>query len=137
MGSNNYIPAWFKREFIIKLDDKKETVFLNVMGLENLTMETTVIKISKCFIRMLWHTVFLDKMICFARDGTCVLMYRTRGIWHLFRDKFQQPDINIWHCLNHRIELTVSDGTLDLNVVNYFKISSTPFVPCSAHHKNT
>jgi hypothetical protein len=61
-------------------------------------------------------------------------MYGTTGILHLFRDKFQQPDI-IWHCLNHRLELAVCDCIADLNVVNPFKISSTQYVPCSANRK--
>lgn len=62
-------------------------------------------------------------------------MYITHSIWHLFRDKFQQSDIIIRHCLHHRLKLSVCDCTGGLNIDNHFKISSTKFVPCSVINK--
>jgi hypothetical protein len=46
---------------------------------------------------------------------------RTSGVGKALQNKLQQPDIIIWHCLNHRLELAVHDCIADMNVINHFK----------------
>jgi hypothetical protein len=41
------------------------------------------------------------------------------GVKKLLTDKF--PSVIIWHCANHRLELSVADTVKDISGVNRFK----------------
>jgi hypothetical protein len=43
------------------------------------------------------------------------------GVAKLFKDKF--PSIIVWHCVNHRLELSVHDTIKDVAGTNRFKSS--------------
>ena len=63
---------------------------------------------------------YLQKhFIAFTSEGGSVLTGRKSGVMALLVKDF--PNLFTWHCLNHRLELTVNDAIVDLNGINHFK----------------
>ena len=51
---------------------------------------------------------YLEKnLIAFTSDGASVMMGAIKGVGTFLKSKY--PQIVLWHCLNHRLELAVSD----------------------------
>ena len=46
-------------------------------------------------------------LIAFTSDGASVMMGAIKGVGTILKSKY--PQIVLWHCLNHRLELAVSD----------------------------
>ena len=59
-----------------------------------------------------------EVLIGFCSDGASVMLGTKSGVGKLLKDEF--PNIVLWHCLNHRLELAVGNaldatsGTNDL-----------------------
>lgn len=47
------------------------------------------------------------------------LLVKKKGVAKQLKNKY--PLIFSWHCLNHRLELTINDTMKDLNAINHFK----------------
>lgn len=60
-----------------------------------------------------------EQWIAFACDGAAVMLGRKSGVSKLIRDKF--PKVVVWHCANHRLELSVHDVINSITPVNNFK----------------
>ena len=58
-------------------------------------------------------------LIGFASDGASVMLGRNSGVGTQLAIKY--PNIILWHCLNHRLELSVSDTIKRLNYINPLK----------------
>ena len=52
---------------------------------------------------MLLLELLQEVIIGFCSDGASVILGTKSGVGKLLKDKF--PDIILWHCLNHRLEL--------------------------------
>uniref|UniRef100_A0A672RKS2 HAT C-terminal dimerisation domain-containing protein n=1 Tax=Sinocyclocheilus grahami TaxID=75366 RepID=A0A672RKS2_SINGR len=64
---------------------------------------------------------FLSKtLIGVTCDGTSVMLGRTSGVASRLRDIF--PNITVWHCSVHRLELAIGDVVKEIGTINYFKI---------------
>ena len=51
---------------------------------------------------------YLEKnLIAFTSDGASVMIGVIKGVGTILKSKY--PQIVLWHCLNHRLELAVSD----------------------------
>ena len=46
-------------------------------------------------------------LIAFTSDGASVMMGAIKGVGTILKSKY--PQIVLWHCLDHRLELAVSD----------------------------
>lgn len=63
---------------------------------------------------------FLKKnFVGFVSDGASNMLGRKSGVGALLKSTF--PDIIIWHCCNHRLELAVSDTLKEVNGLNHFQ----------------
>ena len=59
-------------------------------------------------------------LVTFCSDGASIMLGRSSGVGVRMRNDF--PNIIIWHCLNHRLQLVLDDSVKEINQVNHFKI---------------
>lgn len=63
---------------------------------------------------------FLSKnLLAFVSDGASVMLGKRSGVGKQMKDKF--PNLFIWHCLNHRLELAVGDAIKSVTSLNHFQ----------------
>jgi len=65
------------------------------------------------------ESILRERLICFASDGASVMLGRKSGVASKLVEKF--PNILIWHCMNHRLELSVGDALEEVCGVNEFQ----------------
>ena len=79
---------------------------LDLVDLESLCASHIADKIVDCLLKNGYSIELLQEVIIgFCSDGASVMLGTTSGVGKLLKDKF--PDIILWHCLNHRLELAV------------------------------
>ena len=61
-------------------------------------------------------TYLQNHLICFAADGASAMLGHKTGVAAIL--KRQYPNILIWHCANHRLELAVSDTIKEIGGMN-------------------
>ncbi|XP_047413633.1 E3 SUMO-protein ligase KIAA1586 homolog isoform X2 [Sciurus carolinensis] len=59
-------------------------------------------------------------LIAFCSDGANLMLGRKSGIATKLLEKF--PEIIMWNCLNHRLQLSLDDSISEIKQVNHFKI---------------
>ncbi|UYV76696.1 K02A2.6-like, partial [Cordylochernes scorpioides] len=60
-----------------------------------------------------------ENWIAIATDGAGVMVGRHSGVVTRLKQKF--PKLFAWHCLNHRLELSVGDTIKEVRGINHFK----------------
>lgn len=55
----------------------------------------------------------------FVSDGVPIMLGKKVRIGSLLQKQF--PDLIIWHCCNHQLELAVNDKLKEVNGVNHFQ----------------
>lgn len=96
-------------------------VFLDLIELQDQTANT----ITECLLKCLEKNGFDDNylkhhLISFTSDGASVMLGRKSGVATRLAHKY--PNVITWHCLNHRLELSVGDAISEVNGVNHFQI---------------
>lgn len=105
----------------IKNDADPITFFLDIIELENTKSETIVSQLLLLLNKHKFsHEYLINNLICFACDGASNMIGRKAGVAKLLNDKY--PDLFIWHCSNHRLELAVDDVLNEVTGINHFKI---------------
>ena len=61
-----------------------------------------------------------NHLIAFCSDGTSVMLGWRSGVGIRLKNDF--PNITLWHCLSHRLQLVLDDSVTDIKQVNHFKI---------------
>ena len=65
---------------------------------------------------------YLSKnLIAFTSDGASVMLGIHSGVGQRLKEKF--PVLLLWHCLNHRLELAISDAVSSIDgfyPINFF-----------------
>ena len=64
--------------------------------------------------------ILLERLIGFASDGASVMFGSHTGVAKRIQSVF--PNVVIWHCINHRLELAVGDAVSEVTGINHFKI---------------
>lgn len=74
----------------------------------------------------------LEVTVGFATDGASVMLGRKADVGKLMTDQY--PNVLVWHCLAHRLELSVHDTMKEVSGTNNFKICidkyCTPSIVC-------
>ena len=96
-------------------------VFLSLLELQDATAKGLLDALLTELKRYNFDEDFLRQhLIAVTCDGTSVMLGRKDGLckklFHMF------PNIVIWHCLNHCLELSVADAVKIVARVNNFKI---------------
>ena len=107
----------------IKIEDCNISpmIFLDLVELGGQGAE----EIYTCLLNSL-HLVGFDKeylknhLIDFCSDGASVMLGRRSGVGIRLKNDF--PNIILWHCLSHRLQLVLDDSVTDIKQVNHLKI---------------
>ena len=96
------------------------TFFLDIIELDDLGAECIFSTLMEC-LDMYGFTlhVLSEKLICFASDGASVMLGSQSGVASRIQQVF--PNVIIWHCMNHRLELAVGDAIHEVSGTNHFK----------------
>jgi hypothetical protein len=66
-----------------------------------------------------------------ATDGASNKLGWNKGVTALF------PDVLVWHCCNHRLELTVKDVIREINEIDHMKLFLINCTLCILFHPKT
>ena len=101
--------------------DYSPSIFLDLVELKNQQSETIYNAAMECLESSGFTKQYLEKhLIGFCSDGASVMLGSKSGVATRIKKCF--PNIVIWHCLNHRLQLALDDSIKDVKHVNHFKI---------------
>ena len=63
---------------------------------------------------------FKNNLIAFCSDGASLMLGRNSGVGTRLKNDY--PNVILWHCLNHRLQLILDDSVNDIKQVKHFKI---------------
>ena len=107
----------------VKIENCKisSTIFLELVELEGQGAETIHRCLLKCLHNVGFTMEYLQRnLIAFRSDGASVVLGRSSGVGVRLMKDF--PNIIIWHCLNHRLQLVLDDSVKEIKQINHFKI---------------
>ena len=97
------------------------TFLLQLVELKSMTAENILIALLNCLERNGIDENYLSEhLVGFCSDGASVMLGCKSGVFTRLKQKF--PRIIGWHCMNHRIELSVNDAVKATGAINDFKI---------------
>lgn len=96
------------------------TFFLDLVELSSADAKTITASLLKCLDSHGFNDAYLKKhFISFAADGASTMLGNKSGVATLLLKDF--PDIFVWHCANHRLELAVGDTNKEVTGLNNFQ----------------
>ena len=108
--------------YIRAVIDSREPVFifLDLIELEAQTAAAIVLVLEKCLQSAGFTKEYLNEnRIAIVSDGASVMLGRKAGVVTQLSAKY--PRLFTWHCLNHRLELSVHDAVREITAINHFK----------------
>ncbi|CAM4472963.1 unnamed protein product [Caretta caretta] len=104
-----------------EIQDSSPTIFLNLVELESTKAENIYNALRNTLTNTGFDTEYLKKnLIGFCSDGTSTMFGHKSGIATRLIQDF--PNIIIWHCLNHGLQLALDDAINDINELSHFKV---------------
>ena len=95
-------------------------LFLDLVELESVTAQRVFDSLLNCLYSHGITEEFLKRnLVCLACDETAVMLGCKSGVQKLLTEKF--PSVLVWHCTNHRVELSVGDTVKQVSGINRFK----------------
>ncbi|KAJ6657829.1 hypothetical protein lerEdw1_001879 [Lerista edwardsae] len=107
----------------VKVEDSVSSpmIFVELVELEKQDAETICFAVMNSLQNVGLTKDYLKKhLIGFCSDGASVMLGRKSGVSTRIAKDF--PNIIIWHCLNHRLQLVLDDSVKDIKQINHFKI---------------
>jgi hypothetical protein len=96
------------------------TFFLDMVELPGTNAATIKDEVLKGLAKHGFDSNYLHKhFICFAADGASTMLGNKSGVATLLLKDF--PELVVWHCSNHRLELAVGDTVKEVNGINNFQ----------------
>lgn len=97
------------------------TIFLTLFELNDTTASGILEELLKQLQSLgLGYDFLKDHLIALTCDGASVMLGKKSGLAKQVMEMF--PNLFIWHCLNHRLELAVHDSVEEVAGINHFKI---------------
>ena len=95
-------------------------IFVDLIELDGVAATAVFDSLMNCLRSNGISDVFLsNNLTSLTCDGAATMIGKHKGVATLFREKF--PSVIVWHCANHRLELSVSDVIKSVLGVNRFK----------------
>uniref|UniRef100_A0A8C8RJZ3 HAT C-terminal dimerisation domain-containing protein n=1 Tax=Pelusios castaneus TaxID=367368 RepID=A0A8C8RJZ3_9SAUR len=95
-------------------------LFLDLVELESVTAKGVFDALLGCLkFHGITEEYLKDYLVSLTCDGASVMLGCKRGVKRLLIDKF--PSVIVWHCANHRLELSVADTVKVISGINRFK----------------
>ncbi|KAK0048443.1 E3 SUMO-protein ligase [Biomphalaria pfeifferi] len=95
-------------------------LFLDLVELESVTANGVFASLLHCLHFYGLTEDFLRRnLVSLACDGAAVMLGSKSGVKALLKEKF--PSVLVWHCANHRLELSVGDVVKQVSGINRFK----------------
>lgn len=103
------------------LGEPPEFIFLDLVELQDQTSEGIIQALMSCLTKAGFTEEWLKQnWVSFVSDGASVMVGKHSGVSTKLKIIF--PKLLTWHCMNHRLELAVSDAVDKVNSLNHFKI---------------
>ncbi len=104
----------------VQEEESPEFIFLELVELENQRADGIVEGLLTCLTNAgFTEEWLLENWVAFVTDGASVMLGKKSGVATRLTLRF--PMLFVWHCMNHRLELAVSDAVDEVNSVNHFK----------------
>ncbi len=98
-----------------------ENIFIDLVELDDLSAKRIVCKLLACLEGAKLNEAFLSKtLIGLTCDVVSVMLGCKSGVAARLQTLF--PNIMVWHCSVHRLELAVGDVMKEMGAINHFKI---------------
>ena len=95
------------------------TFFLDIVELDHTTADGITNAWLKCLSDSGLDDDFLKEcLLGFCSDGASVMLGRKAGVYTKLKARY--PAVVGWHCLNHRLELSVGDAVKSCVEINHF-----------------
>ncbi|XP_065662819.1 uncharacterized protein LOC136085442 [Hydra vulgaris] len=89
-------------------------LFLDLVELESVTAKGLFVALIECLHSYGMKDEYLENyLFSVACDGAAVMLGCKSGVFKLITNKF--PFVIVWHCANHRLELSVGDTIRDIS----------------------
>ncbi|XP_060767543.1 E3 SUMO-protein ligase KIAA1586-like [Neoarius graeffei] len=101
--------------------ESPESIFFDLIELDDLGAKGIVRKLLSALHQANLSEDFLAKtLVGLTCDGASVMLGCKSGVAARLQSRF--PNILVWHCSAHRLELAVGDVVKEMTAVNHFKI---------------
>lgn len=98
-----------------------EFMFLDLVELESQRAADIEEALLNCLKTAGYSEEWLQKnWISFVSDGASVMLGKNTGVALRLTERY--PNLFTWHCMNHRLELAVSDAVDKVQAVSHFKV---------------
>lgn len=110
--------------------------FFDLLELPSQDSKTITQQLLNCLDKYGFHDKYLEEnLVAFTSDGANTMLGKKSGVAECLLQKF--PNIVVWHCLNHRLELAVCDAINEVHGLNHFQIFMDKLYSlCSRSPKN-
>ncbi|KAJ3583018.1 hypothetical protein NHX12_000015 [Muraenolepis orangiensis] len=98
-----------------------ELLFLELVELESQRAKDIEEALLNCLDTAGFTEEWLqNNWVSFVSDGASVMLGKNSGVATRLTARY--PNLFTWHCMNHRLELAVSDAVDEVQAVNHFKV---------------
>ncbi|XP_050505351.1 E3 SUMO-protein ligase KIAA1586-like [Diabrotica virgifera virgifera] len=119
ISSKSVLIIYLKCE--ISKEKSPNILFLDLVELPDQRAESVFNSTLKCLEQYGFDNGYLKQnLVSFTSDGASVMLGKHSGVAKRFSTLY--PDIIVWHCLNHRLELASGDAVSEVAGVNHFQI---------------
>lgn len=100
--------------------DSHVNLFLDLVQLESVNAKGIFTSLLNCLHSYgIMDDYLRQHLISVTCDGAAVMLGNKSGVGTLLKEQF--PSIILWHCANHRLELSVGDTVKQTSGINRFK----------------
>ena len=101
-------------------DEYSPIIFLDLVHLPRQDAQTIYDSLLQALSVNGFNSSYLQRtLVGFCSDGASVMLGKTSLVAVKLKNDFL--DIVVWHCLNHRLQLSLDDSVKQINRVNHFK----------------